>query len=136
VERKSITDLVSVLVTGELPYAIGELATLPRAAVVVEDRYSQIFKLDWVHFADVVDGLAELQIRWPAVPIVCTETRQLDEDWTYRYLAAAHADAETEQTTSPSTAQVRAWARSTGLTVPDRGRLHTYIWQAWRDAHP
>ena len=27
----------------------------------------------------------------PAVPIVFAETRQLAEEWTYRYLAAAHA---------------------------------------------
>jgi hypothetical protein len=32
------------------------------AAVVVEDRYSQVFKLDWVRPAVVADGLAELQI--------------------------------------------------------------------------
>lgn len=48
VERKSLTDLVSSLIDGTLRYALGELAALPRAAVVVEDRYSQIFKLDRV----------------------------------------------------------------------------------------
>jgi hypothetical protein len=47
-----------------------ELAALPRAAVVVEDRYSAIFKLDHIHPAQVADGFAELQIRWPNVPIV------------------------------------------------------------------
>ena len=46
VERKSLPDLVSSLTSGRLRYALGELATLPRAAVVVEDRYSQIFTLD------------------------------------------------------------------------------------------
>lgn len=35
----------------------------------------------------------------------------------------------------PPTAEVRAWVSSTGLAVPDRGRLHPDIWQAWRDAH-
>jgi ERCC4 domain len=155
VERKSVTDLVSSLINGKLRYAVGDLATLPRAAVVVEDRYSQIFKLDWVRPAVVADGLAELQIRWPSVPIVFNETRQLAEEWTFRYLAAAHAWAETEHAivdrvgipveatetatapaaASPPTAEVRAWARSTGLAVPERGRLHPDIWQAWRDAH-
>lgn len=38
-------------------------------------------------------------------------------------------------TDSPSTAQVRAWARSAGIAVPDRGRLQPDVWQAWRDAH-
>lgn len=57
VERKSLTDLVSSLINGTLRYALGELATLPRAAVVVEDRYTQ----HYVRPAQVADGLAELQ---------------------------------------------------------------------------
>jgi hypothetical protein len=72
---------VSSLINGKLRYAIGDLAALPRAAVVVEDRYSAICKLDWVRHAVVADGLAELQVRWPSVPIVFNETRQL----AYRY---------------------------------------------------
>jgi ERCC4 domain len=156
VERKSLADLTSSLINGKLRYALGDLAALPRAAIVIEDRYSQIFKLDWVRPAVVADGLAELQVRWPSVPITFAETRQLAEEWTYRYLAAAHAWAETEHAAaarigipidatetaaapdagSPSTAEVRAWARAAGITVPDRGRLHPDIWQAWRDAHP
>jgi len=96
VERKSLTDLVSSLTSGRLRYALGELATLPRAAVVVEDRYSQIYKQAWVRPALVADGIAECQVRWPTVPIVFCETRPLAEEWTYRYLAAAHAWAVTE----------------------------------------
>jgi hypothetical protein len=57
VERKSLTDLVSSLINGTLRYALGDLATLPRAAVVVEDRYTQ----HYVRPAQVADGLAELQ---------------------------------------------------------------------------
>ena len=38
VERKSLPNLVSSLVNGTLRYALGELAALPRAAVVVEER--------------------------------------------------------------------------------------------------
>jgi hypothetical protein len=30
----------------------------------------------------IADGLAELHIRWPAVPIVFCETRGLAEEWT------------------------------------------------------
>ena len=70
VERKSLVDLVASLTSGKLRYAIAELAALPRAAVVVEDRYSQIFKLDRIRPALVADGLAELQIRWPNVAIL------------------------------------------------------------------
>ncbi|HEU5267494.1 MAG TPA: histone-like nucleoid-structuring protein Lsr2, partial [Jatrophihabitans sp.] len=153
VERKSLADLVSSLINGKLRYALGDLAALPRAAVVVEDRYSQVFKLDWVRPAVIADGLAELQVRWPTVPIVFNETRQLAEEWTYRYLAAAHAWASTEVALAervgdstfpatsnapaapgPTTGEVRAWARAAGISVPDRGRLPPDIWQAWRDA--
>ncbi|MGH3367150.1 MAG: Lsr2 family DNA-binding protein [Nocardioidaceae bacterium] len=35
----------------------------------------------------------------------------------------------------PTTSEVRAWARTNGITVPDRGRLRPDVWQAWRDAH-
>ena len=142
------------MINGKLRYALGDLAALGRAAVVVEDRYSSVFKLDRVRPAVIADGLAELAVRWPAVPIVFAETRQLAEEWTYRYLAAAHAwvlddlavsadvnlAAEAEPAdpsdSDPSTAEVRSWARSAGLAVPDRGRLRPEIWQAWREAHP
>ena len=156
VERKSLVDLVASLNGGKPRYQVADLATLPRAAVVVEDRYSQVFKLDHVRPAMVADGLAELQIRWPNVPVVFCETRHLAEEWTYRFLAAAHAWAITEHAAlqrisptniditeldrapaapQPSTAEVRAWARAAGLPVPDRGRLRPEIWQAWHDAH-
>ena len=152
VERKSLADLVSSLTSGRLRYALGELATLPRAAVVVEDRYSRIFALDRVRPALVADGLAELQVRWPTIPITFCESRKLAEEWTYRYLAAAHAWAVDEQPAvarigtgddvgdralpepGPSTAEIRAWARSQGLAVPDRGRLRPEIRHAWEVA--
>ena len=159
VERKSLADLVTSLTSGKLRYAVAELAALPRAAVVVEDRYSQIFKLERVRPAAVADGLAEVQVRWPNVPIVFCELRTLAEEWTYRFLAAAHTWANTEAavlerigtTTNntatnniatevadapaapePTTAEVRAWARQHGLDVPDRGKLRPEIWNAWR----
>jgi len=156
VERKSLADLVASLTGGKLRYQVGDLAALPRAAVVVEDRYSQLFKLDHVRPATVADGLAELQVRWSNVPVVFCETRQLAEEWTERFLAAAHAWAITEHAAlqrisptnidiaeldqapaapQPNTAEVRAWARTAGLRVPDRGRLRPEIWQAWHDTH-
>jgi hypothetical protein len=96
VERKSLDDLVGSVTSGRLRFALGELAALPRAAIVVEDRYSQIFAQDRVRPAQAADGLAELQVRWPSVPIVFCETRKLAEEWTYRYLAAAYAWARDE----------------------------------------
>ena len=141
----------SSLTSGRLRYALGELAALPRAAVVVEDRYSQIFTLDQVRPAQVADGLAGLQVRWP-VPIVYCETRKLAEEWTYGYLAAAPTWAQAElpavsriglreeaersgPAPTPSTREMRDWARASGLTVSDRGRLRTEIIKAWQDAH-
>jgi ERCC4-type nuclease len=156
VERKSLSDLVSSLTSGRLRFALGELAALPRAAVVVEDRYSQIFGVTWVRPALVADGLAELQVRWPNIPIVFCETRKLAEEWTYRYLAAAHTWASEDAaalarmgfadsagaepvtgpvTPAPSTSEIRAWATAQGLHVSDRGRLRQEIRQAWLDAH-
>ena len=165
VERKSLDDLISSLVNGTLRFALAELAALPRAAVVVEERYSRGFaqrRVQRVRPAVVADGLAELQVRWPNVPIVFTETRALAEEWTYRYLAAARLWALTETGAAahladlfadpdgarvaielddapsappPTTAQVRAWARAGGLDVPDRSRLRPEIWLARHRAH-
>jgi hypothetical protein len=153
VERKSLPDLVSSVTNGKLRYALGDLAALPRAAVVVEDRYSALFKQRHARPAAVADALAEYQVRWPTIPIVFCETRPLAEEWIYRYLAAAWQWATTEPaaqertTTSdplllgaperpePTVAEVRVWARNTGFEVPDRGKLRPEIWEAWRAAH-
>jgi hypothetical protein len=148
-----LSDLVSSITSGRLRFALGELSTLPRAAVVVEDRYSQVFALKRIRPALVAEALAELQVRWPDIPIVFCETRKLAEEWTYRYLGAAHSWAAGEVAVlerigtgdtemlgapsqpAPSTGDVRAWARARGLPVSDRGRLRPEIHQAWRDAH-
>jgi hypothetical protein len=148
VERKSLADLVSSLTGGKLKYALGDLAALPRAALVVEDRYAEVFKSGYVRPGTVADGLAELQVHWPDVPIVFCDTRALAEQWTYRYLAAAWrwaADVDAvpggpplpvdASSPGPTTADVRFWARTVGLDVPDRGRLSPEIWNAFRDAH-
>ncbi|MFJ2598994.1 Lsr2 family DNA-binding protein [Streptomyces erythrochromogenes] len=36
----------------------------------------------------------------------------------------------------PSTSEVRAWARTRGLDVSDRGRLSPEVWDAWNRAQP
>jgi hypothetical protein len=155
VERKSLDDLVGSVTSGRLRFALAELAALPRAAVVVEDRYSRVFTTTYVRPAQVADGLAELQVRYPSVPIVFCETRPLAEEWTYRYLAAAWSWLDDEATASrhdpdpveeappvpevdapdPSTRDLRRWALEQGLPVSDRGRLRPDVLTAWRDAH-
>jgi hypothetical protein len=149
VERKSLADLVSSLTSGKLGYQLAELAGLPRAAVVVEDRYAAVFKLDRVRPAVVADGLAECQVRWPAVPIFFCDTRKLAQEWTYRFLAAASVAASDERPSArvvadlahppplapapPSPAEVRAWAVSQGLTVSERGRVPARLVAAYLD---
>jgi ERCC4 domain len=91
VERKSLHDLVRRLIDGQLTYALTDLATVPRAAVVVEDRYSNLYKLEHTKPGFVTEMLAALTVRYPTVPIHFAETRPLAEEWTYQFLGAALA---------------------------------------------
>jgi ERCC4 domain len=93
VERKSLADLASSVIDGSLTYALAEMATLPHATVVVEDAYSAIFKLAFAPPGFIADLLGALQVRYPAVPVIFCGTRPLAEEWTYRYLGAALAQA-------------------------------------------
>jgi hypothetical protein len=139
VERKSLEDLARSLVDGRLPAQLGELAAMPRAAVVVEERYSRLFTLPYVKPGFVADLLARVQVRWPSVPVFFAETRPLAEEWTYRFLAAAVAeqvaDARVgERLTAlveppplapapPRPADVRRWAATNGVHVAAAGRV-------------
>lgn len=150
VERKSLEDLSSSLLNGKLRYALSELSGIPRAAVVVEERYSRVFALKHVRPAADADAIAECQARYPAVPIIFAETRALAQEWTYRFLAAAAHEAQLElgsearfgslpeagpaPAAPPTTAEVRAWALEQGYGVSDRGRLRPEIWAAFEQA--
>jgi hypothetical protein len=92
VERKTLQDLAGSLVDGSLSYLLAELAALPRAAVVVEDRYGGLFKLEHVQPGFVADLLGALAVRYPAVPVVFCDTRPLAQEWAYRFLGAAVAE--------------------------------------------
>jgi hypothetical protein len=150
VERKTLEDLASSLLSGRLTYALAELSALPRAAVVVEDRYSRLFKLR-VSGSAVAEAMAEAQARFPSVPITFCETRPLAEEWTYRWLGAclveiggSAATEGLEQTFAPgqpvpppalSPGAVRLWARSQGIEVSDRGRVPADLLRAYAEAH-
>jgi hypothetical protein len=150
VERKSLADLVSSLTTGKLKYQLADLAAVPRAALVVEDRYSAVFKLRRVRPSVVADGLAECQVTWPTVAIVFCETRKLAQEWIYRFLAAADAAADEEYggeravaelatpppllPAPPTPAEVRAWALAQGYDVSDRGRIPSRLVEAFQEA--
>jgi hypothetical protein len=150
VERKSLPDLAATMTSGKLTYLLADLAALQHAAVVVEDRYSAVFKLDHVRPTLIANGLGEAAARFPTVPIVFAETRPLAQEWTYRFLGAAlvhhHDDSHAMQLVAdlpaagpvpapePTTADVRAWAVRRGITVSDRGRIRPDVWAAYREA--
>jgi ERCC4-type nuclease len=89
VERKNLPDLARALSDGSLGFVMGELSSLPTAAVVVEDRYSALFKVEHVQPGWLPELVARIQVRYPGVPIVFAESRKLAEEWTYRFLGAA-----------------------------------------------
>jgi hypothetical protein len=99
----------------------------------------------------VADGLAELQVCYPNVPIVHCGSRKLAEEWTYRFLGAAHSWASDElaaqarvgtseqgpvlagpSAPSPSSAELRAWARANRIAVSERGRVSRDVLRAWQ----
>ena len=89
VERKTLEDFTKSLVDGSLNYALAELAALPVAAVVVEERYGALLDHQHIQPGWLLELVARLQVRYPAVPIVFADSRKLAEEYTYRYLAAA-----------------------------------------------
>jgi len=152
VERKTLPDLAAGLLSGKLTYALAELSALPRAGLVVEDRYSRLFKLDHAPAGRVAEALAEAQARFPAVAVMFAETRPLAQEWTYRFLGAALAEHtataavsgpadllaaahQPSASAAPSvdSAAARAWATAQGLPVSARGRLPAHIIRAYLD---
>ena len=93
VERKSLDNLASTLSDGTLAFQLQRLSELPLAAIVVEARYGALFKLEHVNGNWLADQLARLQVRYPEVQLVFADSRPHAEDWTYRFLTAALADA-------------------------------------------
>jgi hypothetical protein len=96
VERKRLAELAGNVVDGSLLVTLGELATARRAAIVVEDRWADVFRLAHVAPSMVAEMLASAQVRYPTVPVVFAEDRRLAQEWTYRYLGAAAAFADEE----------------------------------------
>ena len=149
VERKTLEDLAASLLSGKLTYALADLTALPRAAVVVEDRYSRLFKLPHASGSRTAESLAEAQARFPSVPVVFCETRPLAQEWTYRWLGACLAELAAARSTTdvessfvpagpvpaapPSPAEVRAWARLQGIEVSDRGRIPAEVVRRFAD---
>jgi hypothetical protein len=116
------------------------------------EQASQLFKLDHVRAAVIVDGLAELHVRWPAVPIVFCERAGSPRNGRTatsppprpglspnilpcNISHPATRSSGVPAVPEPGTGEVRACARGIGLAVPNRGRVGPEVRQAWRDAH-
>jgi ERCC4-type nuclease len=93
VERKSLENLAAALSGGTLAFQMQRLSELPLAAVVVEGRYSALYKLEHVSGTWLADQLARLEVRYPEVRVVFADSRRFAEEWTYRFLSSALADA-------------------------------------------
>lgn len=93
VERKTLDNLAATLSDGTLAFQMQRLAELPLAAVVVEARYSALYKLEHVDGGWLADQLARLEVRYPEVHVVFADSRRFAEEWTYRFLSTALTDA-------------------------------------------
>ena len=93
VERTSLENFAATLSDGTLAFQLQRLAELPLAAIVVEARYSALFKLKHVSGSWLADQLARFEVRYPEVHLVFADSRRFAEDWAYRFLTTALADA-------------------------------------------
>jgi hypothetical protein len=93
VERKTLENLVSSLSDGTLSFQMQRLGETRLAAVVIEGRYSELFRLQHVDGNWIADVLARLQARYPEIQVTFAEARRFAEEWTYRFLASAAEDA-------------------------------------------
>jgi hypothetical protein len=90
VERKGLEEFAGAAVQGRLQLQLAELATMPRAVVIVEGRLSQLLKGDlkarpgWL-----LNLVAALQAAYPSVPLLFAESGPLAADLAYRWLSAS-----------------------------------------------
>jgi hypothetical protein len=94
VERKTLENFVTCLSDGTLSFQMQKLGEMPLAAIVVEGRYSEIFRLQHVDAGWIADVLSRLHARYPEIQVTFADSRKFAEEWTYRFLASAVADAE------------------------------------------
>jgi len=116
VERKTFENLVASLSDGTLAFQMQRLSEVARAAVVVEGRYSALFKLEHVPSAFIADGLARLQVRYPEIPVPPKERLGTDNE---RRPSGRGSALQTAAMNSPSRRRRRglpAW------------RLRTFSW--------
>lgn len=90
VERKTASDLAGAAVGGQLGLVLAELGQMRHAALVIEGRLSDVLKAgERARPGWLLNVIAALQVEHPRVSWMFAETRQLAEDWAYRWLGAA-----------------------------------------------
>ena len=92
IERKTLENLATSLSDGSLAFLLQRLAELPRAAIVVEGDYPDLFRTQPGRGSWLADMLGRLAVRYPEVPVVFAGSRKFAEEWAYRFLGAAVAD--------------------------------------------
>lgn len=93
VERKTLENFVTCLSDGTMSFQMQRLGELPLAAIVVEGRYSELFRLQHVDPAWIADVLSRLHARYPEIQVTFADSRRFAEEWTYRFLASVATDA-------------------------------------------
>ena len=117
---------------GELP----ETVPIPRDARRVAEPvlYGGQLRAHWGHF--LTEGISRL---WallspevlPSIPVVFAAPKTPLDPVHREVLAPCRG----RRRPTAAESEIRAWARSIGLPVSDRGRLRPAIRQAWHDAH-
>ena len=92
VERKTLENLATSLSDGGLAFQMQRLAEMPKAAIVVEGDYPDLFRTQPGRGSWLADMLGRLAYRYPEVPIVFAGSRRFAEEWAYRFLGAAVGD--------------------------------------------
>ncbi|WP_258043762.1 hypothetical protein [Mycobacterium kansasii] len=106
----------SHLLNGQVEYQLTELAALPRAVVIVEERYSEIFAMSYARPAAVAGRACRVTDQLAGGCRSCADTPTAISPQ-----HAAEVFEPTPATPEPSRADLRAWAKTVGLEVPDRG---------------
>lgn len=90
VERKKLQEFVGAAVNGQLALAMAELATMPRAAVVIEGRLGKLLAAEQTRVRPgwLLNLTAALQAAYPNVPLLFAESGPLAADLAYRWMSA------------------------------------------------
>jgi hypothetical protein len=92
VERKTLENLTTSLSDGTLAFQLQRLSEVPRAAVVVESGYPDVFRAQPSRGSWMAAMLGRLAVRYPEIPVIFAGSRKFAEEWTYRFLASAVED--------------------------------------------